>query len=303
MNRRDAFSDCHPAVNFLYYALVLVLSMSLMQPVCLAISLLCASWYLLRLQGWDALWQKLRWLLPVMALAAVMNPAFTHQGMTILTYLPSGNPLTLESILYGLAAAGLLASVILWFSSFSEVMTSDKFIYLFGRVAPALSLVLSMTLRFVSQFRAQLHTISEAQRTLGRDVSSGSVLTRLRIALRTFSILITWSLETAIETADSMKSRGYGLRGRTSFSIFRFDERDRMLTLWLCISGGYVIAGWIAGGLYWQYYPMLLGAPVRPITVSFQAVYLLLCLTPVLLDLAADRRWTNMTKREERETA
>ena len=48
---------------------------------------------------------------------------------------------------------------------------------------------------------------------------------------------------------------------------------------------------------------MLLGAPVRPITVSFQAVYLLLCLTPVLLDLAADRRWTNMTKREERETA
>lgn len=194
MNRRDAFSDCHPAVNFLYYALVLVLSMSLMQPVCLAISLLCASWYLLRLQGWDALWQKLRWLLPVMALAAVMNPAFTHQGMTILTYLPSGNPLTLESILYGLAAAGLLASVILWFSSFSEVMTSDKFIYLFGRVAPALSLVLSMTLRFVPQFRAQLHTISEAQRTLGRDVSSGSVLTRLRIALRTFSILITWSL-------------------------------------------------------------------------------------------------------------
>ena len=171
MNRRDAFSDCHPAVNFLYYALVLVLSMSLMQPVCLAISLLCASWYLLRLQGWDALWQKLRWLLPVMALAAVMNPAFTHQGMTILTYLPSGNPLTLESILYGLAAAGLLASVILWFSSFSEVMTSDKFIYLFGRVAPALSLVLSMTLRFVPQFRAQLHTISEAQRTLGRDVS------------------------------------------------------------------------------------------------------------------------------------
>lgn len=182
-------------------------------------------------------------------------------------------------------------------------MTSDKFIYLFGRVAPALSLVLSMTLRFVPQFRAQLHTISEAQRTLGRDVSSGSILTRLRIALRTFSILITWSLETAIETADSMKSRGYGLRGRTSFSIFRFDERDRMLTLWLCISGGYVIAGWIAGGLYWQYYPMLLGAPVRPITVSFQAVYLLLCLTPVLLDLAADRRWTNMTKREERETA
>ena len=153
MNRRDAFSDCHPAVNFLYYALVLVLSMSLMQPVCLAISLLCASWYLLRLQGWDALWQKLRWLLPVMALAAVMNPAFTHQGMTILTYLPSGNPLTLESMLYGVAAAVMLASVVLWFSSYNEVMTSDKFVYLFGRVIPAAAAKMRSSMPEVSRER------------------------------------------------------------------------------------------------------------------------------------------------------
>ena len=295
MDRRDTFSDCHPAVNFLYYALVLVLSMCLMHPVCLAISLLCAAGYVLRLEGWDALWKKLRWLLPVMVLAALMNPAFTHQGVTILAYLPTGNPLTLESILYGLAAAGMLAGVILWFSSFGAVMTSDKFIYLFGRVIPALSLVLSMTLRFVPQFRRQMHTITEAQRCIGRDISRGSLLTRMKIAIRIFSILITWSLETAIETADSMRSRGYGLPGRTAFSIYRFDERDRMTVLWLCLCGGYVIAGGVAGGLYWQYYPLLLGAPVQPLTVSFQLAWLLLCLTPLLMDAAADWRWRKIS--------
>ena len=33
--------------------------------------------------------------------------------MTILTYLPTGNPLTLESVLYGLAAGAMLCAVLL----------------------------------------------------------------------------------------------------------------------------------------------------------------------------------------------
>ena len=159
---RDTFSDCHPAVNFAYFALVLAFSMTLMHPVCLLISLTGACCYLARLHGLRELGHSARWLVPMALLAALVNPAFVHQGVhegaTILTYLPSGNPLTLESILYGLAAALLLASVVLWFRCFSAVMTSDKFIYLFGRAIPALSLVLSMTLRFVPRFRRQFRT-------------------------------------------------------------------------------------------------------------------------------------------------
>lgn len=41
--------------------------------------------------------------LALFAVTAAVNPAFSHEGRTILRYLPSGNPLTLESILYGIA--------------------------------------------------------------------------------------------------------------------------------------------------------------------------------------------------------
>ena len=34
------------------------------------------------------------------------------------------------------------------------------------------------------------------------------------------------ALQTAADTADSMKSRGYGLPGRTCFAAFRFRGRD-----------------------------------------------------------------------------
>ena len=152
----DAFSRYHPLVNFLFFALVLAYSMVLMHPVCLAVSLTGALVYAGELGGRRALAGHLKFALPVLLLAAIVNPAFNHAGITILTYLPSGNPLTLESILYGLAAGAMLCAVVLWFVCFNAVITSDKFVYLFGRVIPALSLVLSMTLRFVPLFRRQL---------------------------------------------------------------------------------------------------------------------------------------------------
>ena len=78
---------------------------------------------------------------PLLLFSAVLNPLFNHEGATILTYLPDGNPLTLESMLYGVSAAAMMVTVILWFSCYNSVMTSDKFLYLFGRVIPALSLL------------------------------------------------------------------------------------------------------------------------------------------------------------------
>ena len=245
MRNKDAFSGYHPTINFLYFALVLLFSMCLMHPAYLLISLTGALTYDIYLKGRKAARFAVMGLLPMAVFAALVNPAFNHEGATILTYLPSGNPLTLESMLYGAAAAVMLASVVLWFSSYNEVMTSDKFVYLFGRVIPALSLVLSMSLRFIPKFKAQMQTVSEAQACIGRDTKNGSVLRRVGNAVKIFSILVTWSLENAIETADSMRSRGYGLPGRTAFSIYRFDDRDKAALAWLIFCGAYLISGWI----------------------------------------------------------
>ena len=96
MRNRDAFSGYHPTVCFLYFTLVLMLSMCLMHPVYLAISLTGALAYAILLKGRKAVRFAAMGLLPMAALAALVNPAFNHEGATILTYLPSGNPLTLE---------------------------------------------------------------------------------------------------------------------------------------------------------------------------------------------------------------
>ena len=294
MQSRDAFSSYHPAVNFLYFGLVLFFTMCFLHPACLLLSLAAALRYAVCLNGRRAVRRSLRYLLPAALLAALINPAFNHQGATILTYLPSGNPLTLESIAYGLAAAALLSAVVTWFSCYTAVMTSDKFVYLFGRVIPALSLVLSMALRFVPRFQVQARAVSQAQRCVGRDVSDGSLLQRLRNGVTILSILLTWCLENALETADSMKSRGYGLPGRTAFSIYRLDDRDQAALWWLGALGGYILSMWGAGGFACRYFPTFRLAPRDGWSLSGLLAFGLLCLTPVIIDRREDRQWTRL---------
>lgn len=287
---RDSFSSYHPLVNLVFFAEVLGFAMFLLHPVGLVISLLCAAGYDIYLNGRKAVGFCLKGILPMMLFTALLNPIFNHEGATILTYLPSGNPLTLESILYGLAAAGMLAAVVLWFACFNAVITSDKFVYLFGRLIPALSLVLSMALRFVPRFMAQLKVVTRAQKCIGKDPSQGSLFHRIRCAGSILSVMLTWALENGIDTADSMKSRGYGLPGRTAFSVYRFDNRDRQALVCLLVLGAAVLAGAAFDGLTWRYFPTVKWS-TTPLSFGVLAAYTALCALPLILNWKEDRKW------------
>ena len=290
---KDTFSSYHPLVNFLYFTVVLVCGMFLLHPACLIISLIGAVSYAIYLNGRRAMRFQLLYLLPLLLITALLNPAFNHQGVTILCYLPSGNPLTLESILYGLAAGVMLVTVISWFSCYHVVMTSDKFIYLFGRIIPALSLILSMSLRFVPRFRDKFRQVQMAQKGISRSAGEGSLKQRMRHAVTIFSIMVTWALESGVETADAMKSRGYGLKGRTAFSIFRWEKRDIGAALAIGLGGIYLLIGGLQGGLDFRYYPMLGGAGVDFYHVTLILVYALLCALPLLLSVWEGLRWNS----------
>ena len=288
---KDTFYHYHPVVNLAYFALVIAFSMLLTHPAAQIIALVCAITYAISAEGKKSVLFLLKFCLPMVLLTAFINPAFNHEGVTILYYFGSGNPLTLESILYGVGAGIMLVTVLLWFSAFSRVMTSDKFIYLFGKVIPALSLVLSMSLRFVPKFKKQTEIVAEAQKCIGRDISTGSLWKRFRTAVVILSIMITWALENAIETADSMKSRGYGLRGRTAFSIYRMDDRDKYTLIWLGFCGLFLTAGYMLSAFGFRYFPSVRYAAFDMTTVPFYTVYLGLCITPVVLNLTEERKW------------
>lgn len=287
----NEFKTYHPIVNFTYFVFVIGFSCFFMHPASLLISLVSGFIYSVMLKGGRQIRKNLIYMIPMLLLTALINPLFNHGGVTIMAYLPGGNPLTLESVIYGLCAAGMLASVICHFTCYNEVMTSDKFIYLFGKMIPSLSLLLSMALRFVPRFFNQAKIVTNAQRLLGRDIKSGSLIKRARCGLNILGIMATWSLESAVETADSMKSRGYGIPGRTAFSVFQFNKRDVKALICILVLGIYTFMGCVTGGMYISFFPTVQQAGVSVFGISVFLAYLLLCICPVIIEIREVRRW------------
>ncbi len=288
---RDSFAAYHPLINFVYFTLVIGFSLALTHPLAQGIALVCAAAHAVSGSGRKSGRFWLTFCLPTVLLTTLINALINHKGETALFYFIGGTPLTLESVLYGLSAGVMLMTMLVWFSSFNRVMTADKLMALFGKTIPALSLVLSMTLRFVPRFRAQMVNVAEAQRSIGRDVSRGNLRSRIRCAVDVLSMTVTWALENAVDTADSMKSRGYGLKGRTAFSVYRLTSRDVYALVWLSLCGLTLLAGGMRAVFGSQYFPTIQYTPLNGATVPFFVVYAALCITPVAINAKEEWRW------------
>lgn len=286
---RGGLQAIHPAVSLLYFTAVIVFAMFLMNPVCLTLSLLCSAATAVVLNGRKTVLFSLKVILPLALLAIVINPFVNHRGVTVLGYLPWNNPLTLESILFGVASAVMLSSTVLWFSSFHTVMTSDKLVFLFGKTLPALGLMLSMSLRFVPKFNAELREVRNAQRLLFPEKSG--LIPRIKSAVRVLSVMISRALEDSLETADSMKARGYGLKGRTAYSRYRMTGQD-----WFLLSVTIVLTAAIAVFCFcktarFRYYPSITQLKSAADTFIFYGTYAVLLLIPLILTVGEGIRW------------
>lgn len=153
----------HPLVLGIYFLIVIGFTMFLLEPSVSLISLAGGCLTLFSLKGRRAGGIVFGAFAAGLA-AAVINPAFNHAGTTILAYLPSGNPLTLESVVYGVCASLMLSAAVVWFGCLSEVMTSEKLVCILGKTFPSLGLLVSMTLRAIPRIGAALRETLEARR-------------------------------------------------------------------------------------------------------------------------------------------
>ncbi len=285
------FMKYHPLTQFIFFLSVLLVTMLIMHPVFLAISLAAGSAYILYSGGVRAFLKNLVMMVFISLTIIIINSLVSHGGITIITYLPDGNALTLESVIFGIAAALLMSGILSWFYSLNRILTSDRIIYLFGRFSPKLALLISMTLNFISRFRIQLSSVRAAQYAVGRDMKNGKPIVRIKNGIRIFSAMIQWSLENSVDTADSMKSRGYGLKKRTCFTLFRITLRDIITIGTVIVSDSYIIFAYMTGGLDYSYYPYFEISSVNIFTLSVYAVFALSCLLPLIIDISEDRKW------------
>lgn len=283
-----AFSAYNPIAVFVYFLTVAGTAMFCLHPVLVVLSFLGAA-ALFAVRNGGKQWKSHLYFLALFVIMACVNPLVSHRGVTVLFVL-NDNPVTQEAVLYGLFAAGMILAVIYWFRSFSQIMTSDRLLYLFGAVSPKFALLVSMALRYVPLFGRQARRVRQAQRAAGLS-GTDNIVDSARGGLRVFSILVTWGLENGIITADSMAARGYGIGRRTRFARFRFRRSDAMLLLLSLLLGGVVCAGIGTGGLDFSFYPAVKAATPTPLTYAGLGAYGLLAFLPTLLEVKERIKW------------
>lgn len=288
------FERCHPAVNLLYFVSVISGMAAFRHPVFLLLSFACACAYSIRRNhGKGAVFALC--MLPLAASFAVYYSSHHHFGITVLQQNFIGNNMTLESVVYGGVLGLSLTGVFIWISCVHSVFSTDKVVYLFGRVSPRLSLFLAILLRLVPRIKKEAKRIHTAQRGIGRGIGQGNLWQRMKNALRIFSMLITWTIESLATASDSMGSRGSSLRGRTAFSIYRFDYRDRAFVITMFCFLTLTLMAVILGQTDMVYDPRTLWKPITSISCLFYVSYSALCLMPLVLEV-----WTDYQFRKAR---
>ena len=289
------FERCHPAVNFIFFAAVLAATCVFTSPVYVLISWLCAFLYSIRRNGLKALFFGLA-LLVLTAVFAAYYSSYTHFGLTVLGQNFAGNNMTLESLLYGLLIGFKISAVLLWFSCIHSVVTADKVVYLLGRVSPRLSLFLAVLLRMVPRIKKEASKINTAQRGLGLGAGQGGPLRRVKNWIRIFSMMISWTIEAMGLASDSMRSRGSLLKGRSAFSIYRFDNRDRCYVVTMFLFMTLTAMAVLFGQTKMVYSPALIPAPVTAVSYLFFAAFAAFCLMPLALELFTQYRFEKSRK-------
>ncbi|MBR5519379.1 MAG: energy-coupling factor transporter transmembrane protein EcfT [Clostridia bacterium] len=289
-----SFADYHPIVVALYFLAVAGIAMFCANPILLVLSLVGALlWFLVRNGRKEARSHLFFALLFVCA--ALINPLVSHNGVTVL-FVVNDSPITWEATVYGLVAATMILAVLYWFRSLTQILTSDKLLYLFAKLSPKLALVLSMGLRYVPLFTEQAKKIDRAQTGLGL-YRGDNLPDRIRGKLRIFSVLITWALENGIVTADSMTARGYGTKRRTHFSIFRFRKADWLVLGLILTLSAVVLWGIFGGALSFTCYPAIVWPETTLLTVLAYTAYGLLALLPTLIEVEEVIKWRSLTSK------
>lgn len=281
---QSTFATYHPVINFLFFCAVIGIGIFLIHPVFLGISMAASLTYALLLGGKGTLRFFLCFLLPMLLLVVIVNPLMNQQGGTILFYYTQSRYVSLEAVIYGLLTGFMLSSVLLWFSCYNKIMTSDKFVFLFGKLVPVVSLIFSMVMRFVPNYKMQIKKISDGQKCIGRDVSNGSVKEKVRHGIKIVSVMFTWALENAIDSADSMRCRGYGTAKRSTFCVYRFDRRDAVCGIILLTAAGIVLAGAVMGACAVSFYPHIVMAESGGMGLTSYLAYAVLCFFPVIAE-------------------
>jgi energy-coupling factor transport system permease protein len=201
---------------------------------------------LLLIISWVAVFKKLslksylKMSLLMSFIPLLVNVLLVHKGKTIVYTIPweivvlsvriptlmLAGSITAQSAAFGLIMAVFITNMLIAFQVFSGATSAATILRLIPKQLTSVGLAVSIALRFIPSVIKDYSSITDAQRSRGVKITSGSLSERLANQLKILSPTVITSLERGFNLAESMASRGYtGQRTKYKKEVWTRTER------------------------------------------------------------------------------
>lgn len=283
------FSSLHPLSLAVYFISIFVITMFSQNPLLLLFSLSGSVLFFIKTQKNIKFFKDFGVLMLLFIIITLTNPLFSHKGATVLFFL-NQNPVTLEALLYGVNLSLMLTAVIFWFKCFNLIMSDDKLLFLLSGLSYKIALLISSALRFIPLIKLKTEKQKSAQKALGL-YASDTWSDKLKSSARVYSAVVGSGLESAVDMGDAMKSRGFNLKPKSRYSLYKFQRSDLVFIIFVLLSDILAFAALGLKKLSFNFYPIISFEKPNLIGISALALFLALCLLPFIIDLTEDLKW------------
>ncbi len=283
----------HPLVAFIYYGGAISLLFIYPHPWFILTSLGVAVCLNL-VQG--SFSKKGSWLYFYIGMSLVwflVNPLISHQGEHLLFYLGK-LPITLEAVMYGFFAAIQLFTLFMWILSAQQVLASSQILFLFSNISPKGAMLVSMALRSFTLLTIRFQQLMRIHRSYDEHLNMSARKKQLVLGMSMVQMMLTWTLEEGLHTADSMKARGYHSGQRSQFTLYHWSKRDKvLLMIWIVLASGSLTSVFLRLVTF-EYYPQR-----SPLTLTLDQWMVYGCVTiyliiPVLIEGRDWLKWRSL---------
>ncbi|MCC7557223.1 MAG: energy-coupling factor transporter transmembrane protein EcfT [Methanobacteriaceae archaeon] len=284
----------HPAVYIIYYLVLIIFAFLFNNPYYLISLLVCVS-VLIILQGISSEFKNLiRFFIPMSLLIIILNPLVSHVGVTKI-YIMGNYFITLEAVTYGILMSLSLLIILLLFTSYSNAVSYQEMLYIFSKKFPNISMIIIMALRFIPLLNFRLSEVNKVfqfdQKHSNNEKKDEGKIDKLKNTAKMLAVVVSWSLEESMLTANSMKARGYGITQRTSYLSFKFRKIDYYFMVIVLVSALVCIAGLLQGQGRIEIYPQLNFSFSENIFNMYYFSFLILLLPLIYLEFKERSVW------------
>ncbi len=280
------FEEYNPVLNFLFFVSVIFFTIYISHPVFLAVSFIVGFVYSARLKNKNkkTVWFNL-FLVLCAAVYAFIYASYNHFGSSVLGRNFIGNSMTAESLLYGCILGIKTVTVVMWLNAVTAVLTTDKIVYILGRVSPGLSIIVTILLRRIALMGVHFKRIAASRAAVGKGTGCGNVFIRVINFVWCVQALLTFETESIAESAFSMKSRGFTIRKRTAYSGYGFAGYDRGMLIFMVICMTVITMGMILDQTAVIYSPEIIINKATYASVLFYLAYFIYCGMPLFINI------------------